>query len=219
MPHSDDTTFPVSETSRIRRYHERGSHERQAVYAVLDASPICHVGYVIEDQPYVTPTLHWRLGDRIFWHGSSASRFLKQTREHKVCLTVTLIDGFVLARSAFNHSVNYRSAMVFGEAHQLTDPAEKEASLKAMTNDFYPGRWEQLRPITAQEIKATAVLFMDIAEASVKVRSGPPGDQDEADFPVWAGLVPLQTVLSSPKVDGDPDHAPPVLSARLGKRE
>ena len=219
MTHSDDTTFPVSETSRIRRYHERGSHERQAVYAVLDASPICHVGYVIEDQPYVTPTLHWRLGDRIFWHGSSASRFLKQTREHKVCLTVTLIDGFVLARSAFNHSVNYRSAMVFGEAHQLTDPAEKEASLEAMTEDFYPGRWEQLRPITAQEIKATAVLFMDIAEASVKVRSGPPGDQDEADFPVWAGLVPLQTVLSPPKVDGDPDHAPPVLSARLGKRE
>jgi nitroimidazol reductase NimA-like FMN-containing flavoprotein (pyridoxamine 5'-phosphate oxidase superfamily) len=187
--------FPVTERSRIRRMHERGSHRHSAAHAVLDAAPMCHVGYVIDGEPYVTPTIHWRDGNRVYWHGSSASRFLRKVNGQRACLTVSLMDGYVLARSAFNHSVNYRSAMVFGRAQSLADPDEIAAALRHMVDDLFPGRWETLRPMNAQELKASTVIWMDIEEASVKERAAPPGDDDEAGFPVWAGVLPMATTL------------------------
>jgi uncharacterized protein len=189
--------YPTSERSRMRRYHERGSHGRADVYSILDAAPLCHVGYVIDGQHHVTPTLHWREGDRLYWHGSAASRFLRKAAGAPVCLTVSLMDGYVLARSAFNHSVNYRSAMAFGTARVMEDLGEKQAALQRFTEDLFPGRWEQLRPMTTQELKATAVLWMEIEEATAKVRSAPPGDADEADVPVWAGVLPMKTTLEA----------------------
>ena len=189
--------FPTTERSRIRREHDRGSHGRADVYAVLDAAPLCHVGYIINGAPYVTPTLHWRYENRIYWHGSSASRFLRQVADTQVCVTVSLMDGYVMARSAFNHSVNYRSVMTFGRAQVITDAGEAAAALQHMVEGFFPGRWETLRPMSPQELKATSVLWMEIEEATAKVRNGPPGDGFEADFPVWAGVIPMRTTLAA----------------------
>ncbi len=193
VPSPDGSTYPVTERSRARRLHKRVAYDRAAVHAVLDAAPICHVGYVIDGQPYVTPTIHWREGERVYWHGSAASRFLRKVEGERVCLTVSLMDGYVLARSAFNHSVNYRSAMVFGRARLLEEPDAVAEALQRFTEGLFPGRWETLRPMTRQELKATSVLYFDIEEASAKTRDAPPGDGDEADHPVWAGVLPLQT--------------------------
>lgn len=187
--------YPVSERNRVRRSYERGAYDKEAVYAVLDEAPLCHVGYTIEGAPYVTPTIHWRQGNRLYWHGSSASRFLRAATEMPVCLTVTMMDGYVMARSAYNHSVNYRAVMAFGTARKLVGDEDNIAALRLMIDGMFPGRWEDLRPMTAQELKATMVLYMDIEEASVKIRTGGPGDQDEADIPVWAGVIPMRTVL------------------------
>ncbi len=132
--------FPVTDRSRVRRMHDRASHAWADVHAVLDAAPMCHVGYVIDGAPYVTPTLHWRQGNRVFWHGSSASRFLRQAEGQAVCLTVSLMDGYVLARSAYNHSVNYRSAMVFGRANKIADAKESAAGLRQMVDSLFPDR-------------------------------------------------------------------------------
>ena len=192
-PQSDD--YPTTDRSRVRREHHRGSHARADVYAVLDAAPLCHVGYVIDGAPYVTPTLHWREGDHVYWHGSAASRFLRAAEDMPVCLTCSILDGYVLARSAFNHSVNYRSAMVFGTARLLEDAEEKADALRGFVENLFPGRWDSLRPMTGQEVKATSVLRMEIEEATAKVRSGPPGDIGEADFPVWAGVLPVRSHL------------------------
>ena len=200
MTHPDpaaEPDYPVTERSRVRRMHQRGSHSRRDVHAVLDAAPLCHVAYVIDRKPYATPTLHWRDGERVYWHGSAASRFLRQVDGAPVCLTASLMDGYVLARSAFNHSVNYRSAMVFGTARLVTDPAEASAALRLFTEGLFPGRWDQLRPMTAQELKATSVLWMEIEDASAKIRAAPPGDADEADVPVWAGVLPMRTRLGA----------------------
>jgi uncharacterized protein len=191
FPPADD--YPTTERSRIRRLRERGSHARADVHAVLDATPFCHVGYVIDGAPYVTPTLHWREGERVFWHGSAASRFLDRVDGTQVCLTSSLMDGYVLARSAFNHSVNYRSAMVFGTARTVRDEGEKADALRRFVDALFPGRWDTLRPPTTQEMKATAVLWLDIEEATAKVRAAPPGDPEDAAFPVWAGVIPLRT--------------------------
>lgn len=190
-------SFPVTERNRVRREHQRGRYDKAAVYAVLDAAPLCHVGYVIDGAPYVTPTIHWRHGDRLYWHGSAASRFLRASEEKPVCVTVSLMDGYVLARSAFNHSVNYRSVMAFGMAHLIEDAAEAEAALKDFTEGLFPGRWDRLRPMTAQELKATSVLWMEIEDASVKCRTGGPGDAAESDHPVWAGVLPMRTELQA----------------------
>jgi nitroimidazol reductase NimA-like FMN-containing flavoprotein (pyridoxamine 5'-phosphate oxidase superfamily) len=192
-PQSDD--YPTAERSRVRREHHRGSHARADVYTVLDAVPLCHVGYVINGAPYVTPTLHWREGDHVYWHGSAASRFLRAAEDMPVCLTCSILDGHVLARSAFNHSVNYRSAMVFGTARLLEDAEEKADALRRFVENLFPGRWDSLRPMTGQELKATSVLRKEIEEATTKVRSGPPGDIGEADFPVWAGVLPVRSHL------------------------
>jgi nitroimidazol reductase NimA-like FMN-containing flavoprotein (pyridoxamine 5'-phosphate oxidase superfamily) len=192
-----DQDYPTTERSRVRRLHERGSHARDAVYAILDAAPMCHIGYVIDGAPYVTPTLHWRRGDRLYWHGSAASRFLRRVDGTAVCLTASLMDGYVLARSAFNHSVNYRSAMAFGVAHTIDGPEETAAALRDFVEELFPGRWDSLRAMTTQELKATSVLWMDIEEATAKSRAAPPGDAAEADFPVWAGVIPMHTTLAA----------------------
>lgn len=191
-----------SERVRVKRLHERGAYDRATIDAILDATPVAHVGYVFDGQPLVTPTLHWREGDHVYWHGSAASRMLETADGADVCVTVTLIDGIVLARSAFHHSVNYRSVMLVGRATMLRDPAEKEARLKAFVDGLMPGRWDMLRPATALEIKATSVLSLPISEASAKVRTGPPKD-DEEDYAldIWAGVLPLAMQSLAPISD------------------
>lgn len=196
-PSPAEAAYPVTERSKVRRMNQRGTHARADVHAILDAAPLCHVGYVIDGAPYVTPTLHWRVDNRVYWHGSAASRFLRQADGMPVCLTCSLMDGYVLARSAFNHSVNYRSAMVFGTARTLDGDAEKTEALRHFTEGLFPGRWADLRPMTAQELKATSVLWMEIDEASAKVRAAPPGDPEDASVPVWAGVLPMRTTLAA----------------------
>jgi len=160
------SSFTPTDRSRIRRNNKRAVYDRDAVFAVVDATPLCHVGYVIDGQPYVTPTLHWREGEVMYWHGSSASRMLKAVKTGiPVCLTVTHFDGFVMARSAFNHSANYRTAMLYGQARAVEDEQEKERSLKVMMDLLFPGRWEELRGNTDQEMKATTVVEMPIDDA------------------------------------------------------
>lgn len=215
------TSKPPSSRTRVRRMHQRGAYDAPTVHAILDAMPICNVGYVFDGAPYVTPTLQWREGDHVYWHGSSASRMLEACEEADVCLTVTIIDAMVMARSAFNHSCNYRSVMALGRAFRVKDPAEKEQRLKTFTEHLYPGRWDMLRPVTAKEIKATTVLGMALGECSAKVRSGPPGDDEEdKSLPVWGGLIPVRMQVLSPVAD---EHvtagmAPPshVSGYRLG---
>ena len=196
------TAFPVTPKNRIKRLHERGSYDRTVIYPILDAAFLCHVAYVIDGQPFCTPTIHWREGDRLYWHGSSASRMLRQLKTGTpVCLTVSHLDGLVLARSGFNHSANYRSAMCFGTAHIVDDPEEKARALKAIVDRFYPGRTAELRPDDAQELKATMVIGMEIEEASAKARAKGVGD-DEADYglPTWAGVIPVTTVIGAPEI-------------------
>jgi hypothetical protein len=222
-----------SERTRIRRGHKRGTYDRTAIDAILDAGMICHIGHLVDGVPMVLPTAYWREGERVYWHGSAASRMLLAADGAEVCLTVTLLDGMVLARSAFHHSVNYRSVVLLGTATTVTDPAAKLAHLKTLIELWYPSRWDLLRPITDQELKATAVLSMPIDEASAKVRDGGPVD-DEEDYalPIWAGVVPVHQKAGRIEADPrnipgvtPPDHAahfdpgdPLWLSASHGKR-
>ena len=202
--------FPPSERTRVKRLHERARYDRETVHAILDACLLCHVGYVIDGQPYVTPTAYWRRGERIYWHGSSASRMLRHLKQRpRVCVTVALMDGLVLARSGFHSSVNYRSVMAFGEAEVIAEPAAKLAALEAMVERIVPGRWPTLKPPTAQELKATTVVSLALEEVVAKVRSGPPKDEPE-DYAldVWAGVVPTATVVGAP--ESDPDLKPGV---------
>lgn len=186
-------SFTPGKRSRVKRNHQRGAYDKASVYAVFDACPMAHIGYDIDRHPYVTPTLLWREGDRLYWHGSSASRMLRQVKTGvPVCVTAALFDGWVLARSAFHHSANFRSAMAFGTASLVDDPDQKEHALKVMMDQIFPDRWDALRPVTAQELKATSVVSMEIEEASAKVRSGPPVDDDEDySLDIWAGELPL----------------------------
>ena len=179
-----------SERVRVKRLHERGAYDRETINAILDTWPIAHVGYVFNGHPYVTPTLQWREGDEVFWHGSSASRMLETCEEADVCLTVTMIDGFVMARSAF------------GRARKVKDADEKAMRLRNFVNGMYPGRWDMLRPVTAKELKATTVLAMKLDEASAKIRKGQPID-DEEDYalPIWAGVIPVELKVLDPIAD------------------
>ncbi len=198
----DDATPPPSARTRVRRLPKRGRYDRATVDAIIDAAVVAHVGWVDEGQPYATPTIAWRQGDRLYWHGSSASRMLRATDGRPVCVTVTHLDGLVLARSGFNHSVNYRAAMILGTARLVTDDAEAERALEAFIEHLYPGRWAELRPMTPKERKATAVLWMDLDEASAKIRDDTNHDDpgDEA-WPTWAGVIPLRTVAGTPQPD------------------
>jgi nitroimidazol reductase NimA-like FMN-containing flavoprotein (pyridoxamine 5'-phosphate oxidase superfamily) len=194
-------SYPVSARNKAKRLHDRARYDHAAVHGILDAAILCHVAYVIEGQPYCTPTIHWREGTRLFWHGSSASRMLRTQKDGlPVCVTVSHLDGLVLARCGFNHSVNYRSAMCFGTARIISDHAEKTAALRAMIERFYPGRDDALRPSTAQELKATSVISMDIEEASAKIRAkGNVDEPEDLAVPVWAGVIPVQTLIGKPE--------------------
>jgi nitroimidazol reductase NimA-like FMN-containing flavoprotein (pyridoxamine 5'-phosphate oxidase superfamily) len=214
-------TEAPSERTRVKRLNKRAKYDQETVHGILDAMPICYVGYVFKGTPYVTPTLQWREGDHIYWHGSAASRMLETCVDADVCVTVTMIDAMVMARSAFNHSCNYRSVMVMGKAHIISDPAEKQKRLKTFTEKLFPGRWDILRPVTPKELKATTMLGLSLDEASAKVRNGPPGD-DEEDYahPIWAGLIPIRTEILAPTPDERilPGLVPPehVTKFRLG---
>ena len=198
---TDTTAYPVNDINSVRRLHERGTYDRAAVHAILDASALAHIAYVVDGRPFCTPTLFWRDGERLYWHGSSASRMLRNQGDGEpVCLTASHLDSLVLARSAFNHSVDYRSAMAFGHARIVDDPEEKERALATMVDRFDPQRWASLRPATRQEIKATRVIGMTIEQASAKVRAKGIGD-DEEDYalPIWAERIPVLTVLGAPE--------------------
>lgn len=195
---------PASDRVRLRRKRERGSHEREAIDAILDEALIAHLGVADEDgQPFVIPTLHARHGDLVYCHGSPASRTLRALRAGApVCLTVSLLDGLVLARSAMHHSANYRSAMLLGVAREVEDPGEKLEAMQAVVEHVVPGRWREVRAPNADELKATAVLAIPIEEASAKVRTGPPLD-DEEDYALeaWAGIIPMITRAGTPVPD------------------
>ena len=197
-----ETDLEVTPRTRLRRVHKRGHFDRETLYRVLDSTIICHVGYVIDGKPAVTPTLHWREGDHVYWHGSSASRALRAASGLDVCLTVSHMDGIVVARSGFHHSVNYRSAMLYGRAEPVTDPAEKFERLETFIEMILPGRWEGLRPMTDQEVKATSILRIPIEEASAKIRDGGPvDDEEDYELPIWSGVIPLETRIGTPIPD------------------
>jgi uncharacterized protein len=190
--------------TKLRRLPKRGAHDRPTIDAILDEALISHVGFVHDGRPAVIPTLHARIGDEVLIHGSAASGMLRALATGiEACLTATLIDGLVLARSAFHHSVNYRSVVLYGTARLVTDPEEREQALEAFTERLLPGRWADVRWPTRQELKATTVLKLPIAEGSAKVRTGPPID-DEPDYAldVWAGVIPLTLTRGEPVPDG-----------------
>ena len=196
-------TLPTTSRTQIKRLPQRGEYDRQTIHQILDEGFICHVGFVVEGQPFVIPTAYGRIDDHIYIHGSPASRMLRTLKQEiDVCVTVTLIDGLVLARSAFHHSMNYRSVVIFGQATVVETAEEKMAALKAFTDHIVPDRWSEVRQPTPQEVAGTLVLSLPINEASAKMRSGHPSD-DEADYalPVWAGEIPLQMVAGSPVAD------------------
>lgn len=201
-------SIPVTDRTRLKRLPKRGVFDRAAVYDILDEGFVCHVGFVVDGQPFVVPTGYARVGDEIYLHGSAASRMVRSLAAGlDVCVTVTLVDGLVLARSAFHHSMNYRSVMILGRARLVTDPAEKTEALRAFTNHIVPDRWDGLRPVTSQELLGTSVLALPIEEASAKVRSGPPvDDEEDVTWPVWAGVIPLSLEPSAPVAD---DHVGP----------
>lgn len=190
--------------TRIRRLPKRARYDRETLYAILDAGFVCHLGYVIDRHPYVTPTAFWREGDAVYWHGSSKSRMLLALEKaRQVCLTVTHFDGLVVARSGFHMSVNYRSAMLFGRPYKVTDPGEKLARMERFVERLYPGHWPNLRPVNKQELKAMSVFGLHIDEAVAKVRTGGPIDEPEDyQLPIWAGVVPVRQVLGEPADDG-----------------
>lgn len=204
-----------SERTRVKRLPNRGAYDRETIYAILDAGFICHVGYVMDGQPYVIPTGYARIGDDLYIHGSSASRMLRNLAQGvDVCVTVTLVDGLVLARSAFHHSINYRSVVVLGKATLVEDATEKDKALEAFTEHIIPGRWPEIRWPSELELKATSVLKLPIEEASAKIRTGDPkDDEDDYAMDIWAGVLPLSVVPGEPIDDtklneglAPPDH-------------
>jgi nitroimidazol reductase NimA-like FMN-containing flavoprotein (pyridoxamine 5'-phosphate oxidase superfamily) len=195
------TSYPLSSRNRVKRRHDRGFYDHDTVHGLLDASMLCHVSYVINGQPYCTPTFFWREGTTLYWHGSSASRMLRnQSGDQKVCLTVAHLDSLVLARCGFNHSADYRAVMAFGTAYLVTEPAEKERALVAMVDRFFPDRTASLRQSTKQEIKASAVIAMEIEQASAKIRTkGVADDEEDYALPVYAERIPVRTVIGAPE--------------------
>jgi nitroimidazol reductase NimA-like FMN-containing flavoprotein (pyridoxamine 5'-phosphate oxidase superfamily) len=214
--------YPASSArTRIRRLPERGRYDRDAIDAVLDAGLVAHLGFVSDDQPFVIPTLHARVGEEVYVHGSSASRTLRELANGiTACLTVTLLDGIVFARSVFEHSMNYRSVVVLGTASPVVERDEKLAALEAFTEKLLPGRWAESRPPTPTELKATSILRMPIGEASAKIRTGGPddGDTPDVELDVWAGHLPLVVTALEPVPDPSLRPGIPVPSALLPYR-
>jgi nitroimidazol reductase NimA-like FMN-containing flavoprotein (pyridoxamine 5'-phosphate oxidase superfamily) len=200
------STYPVSAQTTPTRHADRISYDRAAVHAVLDEAVLCHVGFVMDGQPVVLPQLHARIGDQLFLHGSSGARALRAAGGGglPVCVTVTLIDGLVLARSAFNHSINYRSVVIHGVAEEVTGEADKQAALSAFVDAVIPGRSAAVRGPSRKETAATTVLRLDLEQVSLKTRIGPPSDDaDDLDLPYWAGVLPLATVPGQPRPAAD----------------
>lgn len=211
--------FEKTERTKIARKPDRGRYDRETVHAIIDEALYCHVGIVVNERPVVIPTAHWRQGDRLYMHGSRVSRLIEvMAAGADICVTITLLDGLVLARSGFHHSMNYRSAVIFGQAAPIEGRRAKLAAMRAFMERIAPGRWDELRPPTGKEIAATGIVALKLDEASAKVRAGPPAD-DEADYahPVWAGVVPVTESLGEPVPD--PSLAPGTsLPAYLGRR-
>ena len=200
MPEFDKTV-----RNRVSRIPERGKYDTDTIYAIIDEALVCHVGLVTDGRPVVIPTIHARDGNQLLFHGSSASRLLKHLKEnHDICVSITLLDGLVLARSVFHHSMNYRSVVLFGKGVIVDDPAQKMRGLEILTDHLIPGRWDEARRPSEKEMKATLLIAMDIDDATAKIRTGPPGDEEEDySLPVWAGVIPVKLetgeVISDPK--------------------
>ncbi len=191
-----------TERTRLRRAHERGHFDKETIYSILDAMPLCHLSFIDQfGTPAILPTMQWREGSHIYWHASSAARSLKAMKDQNVALAVTLMDGFVMGRSALHHSMNYRSVVIYGQAFEV--PAQdKEAKLKNMIENYYPTRWDKLRPITEIELKQTKVFGMEINEASAKIRdAGVKDDEGDLDWPLWSGIVPISLDKGTPIED------------------
>ena len=201
-----ESQVPTSRTRVVREAH-RAVYDRETAYRILDEGFLCHVGFSVDRQPYVIPTSYGRKDANLYIHGSAASRMLRQMKDGvPVCVTVTLLDGLVLARSIFNHSMNYRSVVILGKAMLVEDPTEKLAALRILSDHILPGRWEDIRQPNDQELKATSVLRVPIEEFSAKVRTGPPiDDEEDMTFPTWAGVIPLEMKagkpINDPKLD------------------
>jgi uncharacterized protein len=191
---------PPSERTTVRRLPKRAAYDRATIDAILDEALHCHLGFALDGQPYVIPTIHARVSDRVYVHGSAASRMLRALADAiPACLTVTLVDGLVLARSAFHHSMNYRSVVVLGTARAVADPVEKLSALHAIVEHVVPGRWPEVRPPNERELKATSVLCLPLAEVSAKLRTGGPlDDEEDLALPCWAGVLPIAPTLGPP---------------------
>lgn len=207
-----ENSMPTQRT-RVIREPDRGVYDRETVYPILDEGFLCHVGFSVDGQPFVIPTSYGRDGSNLYIHGSAASRMLRQMKASvPVCVTATLLDGLVLARSVFNHSMNYRSVVILGKATLVDDPEEKLAALRILSEHIIPGRWDDARQPNERELKATSVLRVPIEEFSAKVRTGPPiDDEEDYSFPTWAGVIPLETTVGMPINDPrlDPTHPIP----------
>lgn len=208
MPESPD--LPVTERTTHRRLREQGSTDRRDLLDILEAGVICHLGVMVDGYPMVLPTAYGVAGDTVYLHGSVASRSLVAAPQTTICVTVTHVDGLVLARSVFEHAVNYRSAMVYGIPRLVTGPEEKLVGLRALAEHIVPGQWDYVRRPNKKELAATSLLALSLAEASVKIRTGPPddGDSPDAALPVWAGVLPLTAAWQAPDAD-------PVLPAGI----
>lgn len=208
--------YQPTERTRLRRLPERGSYDRETVHAILDEGFLCHVAFVVDGQPYALPTGYARVGDTLYLHGSTGSR-LGMRPDMDVCVTVTLLDGLVLARSMFHHSFNYRSVMVLGRTRLVTDPGEKDAAVRALVEHVVPGRGQDARGPARKELAATAVLALPLREVSAKIRTGGANDEDEDyDLPVWAGVLPVALAARAPEPDSRLDPAitvPPYVAA------
>lgn len=200
---SSSTRFEPTPATTVRREPERGSYDRDVVYTILDEAPFCHLGFIHESRPVVVPTIHVRVGDRLVLHGSPASRMMRALGSgERIAVAVTLLDGLVLARSVFHHSMNYRSVVLFGTGEEITDLDAKLEAMRVFTEKILPGRWGVVRPPTEKEFRATMMVAVPIAEASAKVRTGPPEDEEhDYHLDVWAGVIPLRVVAGEPVPD------------------
>ncbi len=201
-PNHSAHTIAVTEENRIRRVSERGTHDRETIYSIIDANYIAHVGFVVDGNPVVIPMAHWRMDDDLYLHSANKGRFAEACKGAKVCVSIASLDGLVLARSAFHHSMNYRSVVIHGVASEVNAEPEKMACLKGFMDWLFPGRWEELRPVRQNELRSTVVLRVPLESVSAKAREGDPADEpDDLGWPAWAGVIPFATVRGAPLPD------------------
>ena len=195
-------TYPISNRNRVKRISNNSDYSKETVHAIIDEALFCHLGIIHDGKPVVIPTIHARMGDQIVFHGSNASRLLKISNNNEICVTITLLDGLVMARSLFNSSMNYRSAVIFGKGEIIKDHDERMAAFKSITDHIAPGRWDDARQPNNSELKQTSVVRMPIDEASAKFSMGPPDDEDE-DYALdyWAGVIPINQTYGEPESD------------------